>query len=435
VAIIAAIRSEQRRQVELELISIALALTLLATLVLLVFFTTSSGLELPSLVLQNPIVRVLLLTLAVVLLIYVSDQSRRLRKQVARSMHDAEEARKALDSTVQWLTLSLQTASVLGSQGVEDGLLGVLTEASETYHADAAAVVGNDLGNVFTSDGVSQGEARRALMHIAITAAGNPKPLLIESLGIEAGQAIAVPLRVLGELRFVLCMWNKSGGFGQEQLDALGLMGRMIELAMEREELLGQTHSELEGTLNVLQYLVSDRRPNYSEHAKRVSELTDKVGRRLGMAARDRKALQLASKLHDVGFVTLPHDFPSLDEPLTHEQRILLQEHPRIGAEIAQVAHFDAGVQDAIAAHHERVDGSGYPRNLHGKAIPLAARILAACDVFDSVSNHPGNGLDRSVDAAVDELCLNTDVLYDGDVVNALLAEVGARPLSGTLAR
>ncbi len=404
-------------------------MALLATLALLVFFVSSTGAGLPnSVLLQDNIVRALLALLALLVLFYVADQRRRLRAQVARATQETEWAREQLAKTVQWLTFSHQAASILAARGIEDGLMGVLTGAANLYHADAAAVVGDDLDSVFASDNVSQEEARRALMHIAITSAGKSEPLLIESLGIETGQAIAVPLRVRDELRFVLCMWNKNTGFERGQLESLGLMGRMIELAIEREDLLQQAQTELEGTLSVLQYLVSDRRPDYSDHAMRVSGLASALGQRLGMTVQERKSLRLAGLIHDVGIMSLPRDFPSATEPLSLEQHLLMQQHPRVGAEIAAAAHFSQGVQQAVETHHERMDGSGYPNNVRGSAIPITGRILAVAEVFDSMTNRGYHGSALNIADAADELRSKAGVLYDEDVVNALLAELKQRP-------
>ena len=401
-----------------------LALSLLATIALLIYFVSSSGIALPgSVLLQNSVVRTLLGVLAVLVLYYIADQRRRLRAQIAQATREAVQARDELHATVEWLTFSHKAASLLGEQGVESGLTQVLTEAAELHGADAAGVVGDDFESVVASDGISYEEARHVLKDIAMTAAGNLDPMLIEPPGIESGTAIAVPLTVRGEVRLVLCVWNRDKGFRQVQVDALGLMGRMIELAIEREDLLEQTQSELEGTLSVLQYLVADRRPDYSNHAIRVSDLAGALGQRLGISVHDRKALRLAGLMHDVGIISLPQNFPAANEPLSEEQHLQMQQHPRIGAEIAQAAQFDPAIQEAIACHHERMNGSGYPRHLHGSAISLAGRILAVCEVYDSMCNRSYHGSSHTVQDAIDELRANAGVLYDEDVVNALLGD------------
>lgn len=423
------VRSALRREVQLDAISTILVLALLTTLGLLFYFLSSSGVQLPG---DSPIAqyapRVLLGGFTILLLLYLSDQRRRLRVRVAEAAAEANEAvasaeaaRNDLADTVRWLTFSHEAASVLGAEGVDGGLLHVLTQAAELFDADAAAVIDEDIEDAFIAPDVSQQDAERALMQVALEAAGKPEPLLIQSLGTMRGEAIAVPLRVLGELRFVLCVWRRREPFLPQQLASLGLMGRMVELAIEREELLAEGQSQLEGTLNVLQYLVADKRPNYSQHAMRVADLASEVGRRVGLTPKERKSLKLAGLIHDVGIMSMPRDMADANRPLTAEEHLVMRQHPRIGAEIALAAHFDDSVQQAVAGHHERFDGSGYPRGFSGEQIPMTARILAVCEVYDSMSNRAYHGNPSSRDEAVAELQDYSGVLYDASVVKALV--------------
>jgi putative two-component system response regulator len=255
-------------------------------------------------------------------------------------------------------------------------------------------------------------------------AAGQAAPLHIQSLGTEAGQAIAVPLRVAGDLRYILCIWRREREFDAEQLDALGLMGRMVELAIEREESLAEAQAQLEGTLRVLQYLVADKRPDYSRHAVGVADLAAAIGQKLGLRPVTRKDLRLAGLIHDVGMMSLPRDVADARRPLSAEEMLLVRQHSRIGAEIAKAANFDPAVQGAVAGHHERADGSGYPLGLKGNEIPLEARILAVCEVFDSMTHRSYHGGASGLNVALAELTDNAGTLYDRTVVTALLEVV-----------
>ena len=239
------------------------------------------------------------------------------------------------------------------------------------------------------------------------------------------GYAIAVPLRVQDDLRYVLCMWRRDADFTAEQLDALGLMGRMVELAIEREESLVEAQQQLEGTLRVLQHLVSDKRPDYSRHAVGVAELSAAIGQRLGMRPQARRDLRLAGLVHDVGMMSLPQEVGDADMPLTAEETMVVRQHPRIGAEIAKAANFDIIVQDAIRGHHERMDGSGYPDGARGNRIPLEARILAVCEVYDSMTHRTYHGIGKTPEQAISEMTRGAGVLYDTQVVGALLEVLG----------
>lgn len=417
----ASIRTSQRRSRQLDTIVALLVVALLVVLGLLIYFLTQSDVALPK---ANPlseyVTRTLLAGMVLLLLLYIIDQRRRLEAQVELAMQEAEDANVRLAETVRWLTFSHEAASTLAVEGLALGLNHVLAGAAELHEADAAGVMGEDLDYSYVADESMADEADKAMMHVALACAGKDKPMLLESLGPGLGFALAVPLRVNGELRFVLCLWNREREFQQRQLEALGLMGRMVELAIEREESTTESQSQLEGTLNVLQYLVSDKRPDYAEHAMRVAGLASELGRQLGFSASERRDLRFAGLLHDVGIMTLDQDFSDASKPLSHEERLIMRQHPRISSEIAAVAQFNTAVQSAIAGHHERWDGSGYPGGVRGEAIPQAARILAVCEVFDSMTNRTYHGDAASNEDAMSELTNNAGALYDARVVAAM---------------
>jgi putative nucleotidyltransferase with HDIG domain len=426
------LKRNQRRELQLDAISALLVLAMVALLVLLMYLLSVNDVQLPSPVLSEYAPRLLLGGFTIMLLLYLADQRRRLRAKVAESVAEVEEARTQLAAANEWLSFSHDAASVLGSEGIEKGLSRILTDAAGLFCADGTAVIGDDHEWSFVASGVSATEAERTMMHVALVAAGRSDPLHIQSLGTEPGQAIAVPLRVEGELRYILCVWRRSEDFGVEELDALGLLGRMVELAIEREELLKEAQGQLEGTLQVLQYLVADKRPDYSRHAMSVANLAAAVGQELGLSASTRKDLRLAGLVHDVGMMSLPQDIADSGQPLTQEEMLVIKQHPRIGQEIAVAANFDANVQGAVLSHHERMDGSGYS-GLRGDQIPLEARILAVCEVFDSMTHREYYGGPSTLQDAVAELHKNAGLLYDREVVRALLTHLKSKVESAAL--
>jgi putative nucleotidyltransferase with HDIG domain len=419
------VRIVQQRERQLDAISTTLVLALLIIVAMILYFLSTSGVQLPGTSpLAQYVPRVLLGGFTIMLLLYLADQRRRLHLQVTEAVAETESARSSLATTVRWLTFSHNSASVLGAEGVDAGLKHVLADAGALLNADAAAVLGTEFAVAFIAEGVSEQEAERAFVRVALEAVGRSEPLHIHSLGAGRGQAIAVPLRVSGELRFVLCAWRRCEPFESEQLDSLGLMGRMVELAIERGELLDEAQAQLEGTLNVLQYLVADKRPNYSRHVMRVADMAAEIGRHMSVLPRSRKSLRLAGLIHDVGIMGMPSDMADANRELTSEEHLVMRQHPRIGSEIALAAHFDASVQEAVAGHHERLDGSGYPKGLAGDEISLGARILGVCEVFDSMAERAYHGEPTGVADAIKELHQNAGVLYDAAVVRVLVETI-----------
>ncbi len=420
------------RETQLDVLSTILILSMLAVIALLLYYLNSMGLGFPpNFPLASEVIRVLLGGLVLLLVLYLADERHRLRLRVRKADEDNAAVREELRATCSWLQFSHEAASRLGQEGVEEGLRSVLREAALLFEADAAAVLGEEDEYSFIADGAPVAEAERALTHVALVAAGQGSPLHIQSLGTEQGEAIAVPLRVGGDLRFVLCIWRRSAAFEPEQLDSLGLMGRMVELAIEREESLMEAQSQLEGTLRVLQYLVADKRPDYSRHAVAVAGLASSIGQKMGLSPAARKDLRLAGLVHDVGMMGLPGDIGDASVPLSAEDQLLVKQHPRIGSEIAKAANFDERVQAAVAGHHERADGSGYPVELKGDQIALEARILAICEVYDSMTHRTYHGTQSTQQQAIAELTDNAGTLYDRAAVAALLEVVAAQDVDG----
>jgi len=128
-----------------------------------------------------------------------------------------------------------------------------------------------------------------------------------------------------------------------------------------------------------------DRETN--SHEKRVSRMAEALCRELGVAAEVCGQVASAALLHDIGKFAIPLNVLRKTTPLTQEEIALLKTHSAKGYELLSSSG-DAFLNMAAElawAHHERYDGTGYPRKLKGDAIPLGARILTVCDVYDAL--------------------------------------------------
>ncbi|HEY5506892.1 MAG TPA: HD domain-containing phosphohydrolase [Coriobacteriia bacterium] len=422
--------SPERREAQLDALSGLLTLAMAVVVGLLLFVLASSGIALPvGVPLSGYADRLLLGVFVLLLLVYLNQQKRLLRAQITRARAETEKVKAGLEATCRYLEFSHSVASQLGGQGVAGTMNGVLERAAVLFGADAAAVLGQDGEYLSFASGCDEGAAHRALNHVVAVAAGKEGPFYSESLGAEGGHTIAAPLRISGDLRYLLALWKRDAEFDSDQLEALALLGRMVELALEREDSLEEARAQVQGTLRVLQYLVADKRPDFSRHSEEVARLADAVGTKLGLGSQARKELRLAGLLHDVGLMTLGAGLADADKPMTPEEAVTVRQHARVGGEIARAANFGSRVQEAIAAHHERMDGSGYPLGLRGTEVPIEARIVAACEAYDSMTNRDYHGTERAHSEAVAELAREAGTHFDPDVVEALeqvLAEEGA---------
>ena len=125
-------------------------------------------------------------------------------------------------------------------------------------------------------------------------------------------------------------------------------------------------------------------------HSLRVAELSVRLARLMGLPGDLLAEIEVGALLHDIGKLRVPRTVLHKRPPLTRGEYSLLQSHPLSGYEMLSQAHWMQGALDVPLSHHERWDGSGYPYGLCEEQIPLAARIVAAADVWDAlVSDRP----------------------------------------------
>jgi len=122
-------------------------------------------------------------------------------------------------------------------------------------------------------------------------------------------------------------------------------------------------------------------------HSVRVRKYALALARALGLSPRLQKLLSLAAKLHDIGKVAVPETILNKPGRLTSEEEAVIREHPATGERILMPIIRNPSVLSAIRAHHERMDGRGYPDGLRGEQVPLLARLIAIPDVFDALTS------------------------------------------------
>jgi len=122
-------------------------------------------------------------------------------------------------------------------------------------------------------------------------------------------------------------------------------------------------------------------------HSRRVTATTLKVARALGIPEDEILHIHRGALLHDIGKMGIPDNILSKPGPLTDEERAIVMKHPETAHQLLKQVPFLSRALDIPYCHHEKWDGTGYPRGLRGRAIPLAARIFAVADVWDAVQS------------------------------------------------
>ena len=159
-------------------------------------------------------------------------------------------------------------------------------------------------------------------------------------------------------------------------------------------------------------------------HSTRVSELCRETGRAMGFTGGDLVKLRGIGLLHDIGKIAISEAILNKPGKLTPRERDEIRRHPDIGSRILSSSRETAGLADYVLAHHERFDGSGYPKGLKGDEIPLLARIVSVADAYDAMTGDRRYRPAMDKKAAAAELKAKSGSQFDPAVVGAFLEKV-----------
>jgi putative nucleotidyltransferase with HDIG domain len=177
----------------------------------------------------------------------------------------------------------------------------------------------------------------------------------------------------------------------------------------------------VQSTIEVVSTIVELRDPYTHGHEHRVAEIATAIATELGLVPDRVEGVRVAGYLHDVGKIAVPAEILAKPTQLSKFEFELVKQHAQQSYDILKGMEFPWPVAEAAWQHHERLDGSGYPRGLKGEAIILEARILAVADTVEAMAAHrpyrPGLGLE----AALAEIEKNRGTRYDAAVVDACL--------------
>jgi len=186
-------------------------------------------------------------------------------------------------------------------------------------------------------------------------------------------------------------------------------------------ESLEQVRRAVNTTVQVMVSAVEVRDPYTAGHQVRVANLARAIATEMKLSPDKIEGIRMAGSIHDIGKLSIPAEILSKPTKLSELEFSLIKEHARRGYEMLKDVESPWPLAEIVRQHHERMDGSGYPRNLKGEEICMEARILAVSDVVESMASHrpyrPGLG----IDVALNEIEQNNGIFYDTAVVAACL--------------
>jgi HD-GYP domain-containing protein (c-di-GMP phosphodiesterase class II) len=202
---------------------------------------------------------------------------------------------------------------------------------------------------------------------------------------------------------------------------ALGLADE--RLYTQKQSRRGAPNQTMEAFLEAL----AAREPSLHAHLEGVAALAVDVGRRLGLGRSALEELSRAAQLHDLGKIAVPDEILGKPGALDEREWEFIHQHTVVGERILRASPALREAATIVRSSHERWDGTGYPDGLAGEEIPLAARIVTACDAFEAMTTMRPYREARTVDAAVAELERCAGTQFDPAVVDVLVAVVRER--------
>jgi PAS domain S-box-containing protein/putative nucleotidyltransferase with HDIG domain len=212
-----------------------------------------------------------------------------------------------------------------------------------------------------------------------------------------------------------------------EQGTPLYLITSIVNITERKraEEQLRETLESLRravgATIKVMAATVETRDPYTAGHQIRSADLARAIAAEMGLPQDKIDAIRMAGSIHDIGKISTPAEILSKPTKLSDLEFSLIKEHARQGYEILKDVESPWPLAEIVRQHHERMDGSGYPRGLRGEAIMVEARILAVADVVESMASHRPYRAALGLNAALEEIEKNRETLYDADVAAACL--------------
>ena len=219
---------------------------------------------------------------------------------------------------------------------------------------------------------------------------------------------------------------NNAPNFDLEG-NATGIVGTLKDITdlkhseIELKKSFERLQMAMNSTINAMSMITESRDPYTAGHQKRVADLATAIAEEMDLPEERINIIHMASLIHDIGKIHIPAEILVKPGKLSEIEFNMIKTHPEIGYNILKTVEFTPPIAEIVLQHHERLDGSGYPKGITGNEIILEARIIAVADVVEAMASHRPYRASRGIDEALKEISQFKGVSYDPDVVNACL--------------
>jgi HD-GYP domain-containing protein (c-di-GMP phosphodiesterase class II) len=274
------------------------------------------------------------------------------------------------------------------------------------------------------SEGINGKVARSG--HTALVADTRTDPdYIVRDPKTDPRAELAVPVLVDGAVWGVLNIEaTEPGALAEADAALVEAVATSFGVAVHRARLVADLEGAFTTALAALTSTVEAKDDYTACHGEDVAVLAERIALRMSLSSAEARDVRYAAMLHDIGKVAVPSEILLKPGPLTDEEWVTMRSHAAVGGELVGRIDAFAHLAPAVRASHERWDGGGYPDGLAGEQIPLAARIIAACDTYDAIVTDRPYRAARSPREACEELRRVAGAQLDAEVVQAVVAEL-----------
>lgn len=252
-----------------------------------------------------------------------------------------------------------------------------------------------------------------------------------------------LPLYLMGFVVHALAVWVQVFALGETGLGAMRVVGPSLivflpvatmvvalllagqeerqQMRLSLAEQAAQLVKALDSVIRVVDAVVEIRDPYTAGHQRRTAKLAKHIAMQLELPEAQVRTIEVAGQLHDVGKIAVPAEVLSRPGELSKTERQLVETHAEAGYRLLATSAMESSIAELVWQHHERCDGTGYPRGLASDQLLLGAKVLMVADVVEAMSSHRPYRAAHGLDEALDEIRRGAGTVYDRIVVEACL--------------
>lgn len=222
-------------------------------------------------------------------------------------------------------------------------------------------------------------------------------------------------------------LWSRmtlTPRFG-ENGEVIGILGIGIDITQHKKlehhlrKMMIKLKKTLTGIIYATELIIETRDPYTAGHQKRVALLAKAIAKNMKLPEQQIEGIFMVGMIHDLGKISIPAEILSMPRRLTPAEFNLIKSHPQSGYDILRTIDFPWPIADIVLQHHERMNGSGYPKGLVGNNIMIEAKILMVADVVEAMASHRPYRAAFGLTRALGEIKQNSNILYHPDVVDS----------------